>query len=248
MSSRTSFLRAILDAPEEDAPRLVYADWLEEQGDPRGEFIRLQVEAARGADPLRRRELQRSAAAILEIHEAEWLAPIRSFLARWQFRRGFVEAIDIETLHFLSRAERIWEVEPVTSMNLLGVGQFGSAIAVVPQLTHLRRLNVGIHATLGDDGFEPLTTTPYLVNLRVLNAWGCRLGDASARAIAVSPNLHRLSILDLSNNRIGSSGAFALARSPYLQHISKIRLYRNAIGTEAAQGLRVRFGRNVVLD
>src|SRR5262249_49325190 len=39
---RQSFLQAILDDPEADAPRLIFADWLEEHGDPRGEFIHLQ--------------------------------------------------------------------------------------------------------------------------------------------------------------------------------------------------------------
>lgn len=38
-------LRAILEQPEEDTPRLVYADWLDERGEhERAEFIRLQVE------------------------------------------------------------------------------------------------------------------------------------------------------------------------------------------------------------
>jgi uncharacterized protein (TIGR02996 family) len=36
-----AFLRAILASPHDDAPRLIYADWLEERGDPRGEYIRL---------------------------------------------------------------------------------------------------------------------------------------------------------------------------------------------------------------
>src|SRR5262249_2653590 len=35
-----AFLEAIRAHPEDDDPRLVYADWLEEQGDPRGDFIR----------------------------------------------------------------------------------------------------------------------------------------------------------------------------------------------------------------
>src|SRR5262245_57451036 len=47
MSNETSFLRAIADDPERDGPRLVFADWLTERGDPRGELIRLQVELAR---------------------------------------------------------------------------------------------------------------------------------------------------------------------------------------------------------
>jgi uncharacterized protein (TIGR02996 family) len=42
------FLEAILEDPDDDTPRLVYADWLQEHVDPeRGEFIRVQVELAR---------------------------------------------------------------------------------------------------------------------------------------------------------------------------------------------------------
>jgi uncharacterized protein (TIGR02996 family) len=37
----TAFLQAIRDRPAEDGPRLIYADWLDERGDPRGEIIRL---------------------------------------------------------------------------------------------------------------------------------------------------------------------------------------------------------------
>jgi uncharacterized protein (TIGR02996 family) len=43
-----ALIRSILAAPADDAPRLVYADWLDEQG--RGEdaeFVPLQVELAR---------------------------------------------------------------------------------------------------------------------------------------------------------------------------------------------------------
>lgn len=49
-----ALLAAILAAPEDDAPRLVFADWLDEHGEgERGEFVRVQVELARmdGPDP-----------------------------------------------------------------------------------------------------------------------------------------------------------------------------------------------------
>jgi uncharacterized protein (TIGR02996 family) len=42
MTHEEAFLQAIIESPEDDAPRLVYADWLEERGDPRGEFLRLE--------------------------------------------------------------------------------------------------------------------------------------------------------------------------------------------------------------
>jgi uncharacterized protein (TIGR02996 family) len=43
-----SLLEAVTDRPDDDAPRLVYADWLIERRDPRGELIALQVARAGG--------------------------------------------------------------------------------------------------------------------------------------------------------------------------------------------------------
>src|SRR5262245_37192027 len=46
-SDGAALLRAIIDNPDEDTPRLVYADWLDEQGGEsnaaRAEFIRIQI-------------------------------------------------------------------------------------------------------------------------------------------------------------------------------------------------------------
>jgi uncharacterized protein (TIGR02996 family) len=42
-----AFLRAIADTPDDDTPRLVYADWLEEHGDPdRAAYLRVQCRIA----------------------------------------------------------------------------------------------------------------------------------------------------------------------------------------------------------
>ena len=47
MSDGDALYRSVLAAPADDAPRLVYADWLDDHGDPeRAEFIRLQVASA----------------------------------------------------------------------------------------------------------------------------------------------------------------------------------------------------------
>jgi uncharacterized protein (TIGR02996 family) len=44
---RATFLEAIAAVPDEDGPRLVFADWLEEQGESNyAEFIRLQCRLA----------------------------------------------------------------------------------------------------------------------------------------------------------------------------------------------------------
>jgi uncharacterized protein (TIGR02996 family) len=46
MSDEDGFLRAIQENRDDFPCRLVYADWLEEQGDPRGEYLRLSCRLA----------------------------------------------------------------------------------------------------------------------------------------------------------------------------------------------------------
>jgi uncharacterized protein (TIGR02996 family) len=48
MERDDGFVGAILTDPSDEAVQLVYADWLDERGDPRGEFLRLRAEWNRG--------------------------------------------------------------------------------------------------------------------------------------------------------------------------------------------------------
>src|SRR5262245_42711851 len=48
LTQHDALLRAVLDKPADDSSRLVYADWLEENGESeRAEFIRVQCEVVR---------------------------------------------------------------------------------------------------------------------------------------------------------------------------------------------------------
>jgi uncharacterized protein (TIGR02996 family) len=88
-----AFLRAIGAAPEDDAPRLVYADWLDDRGDAaRAEFIRVQCELARpGGDRGRRTHMRERERESLKAHAAEWSAAFPG--CQVEFRRGLVEAV-----------------------------------------------------------------------------------------------------------------------------------------------------------
>lgn len=56
----SAFLRHIIAEPEDDLPRLIFADWLDEHGEAaRAEFIRVQCELARPMDQGRVPLLQR---------------------------------------------------------------------------------------------------------------------------------------------------------------------------------------------
>jgi uncharacterized protein (TIGR02996 family) len=50
MRDEDGFLNAIRAAPDDDVARLVYADWLDDRADPRGDFVRLHA-ALRAAAP-----------------------------------------------------------------------------------------------------------------------------------------------------------------------------------------------------
>jgi uncharacterized protein (TIGR02996 family) len=88
--SRAALLEAVHAAPDDDAPRLVYADVLAEAGDPRGEFIQLDLAVARAArgTPERRALVRRRAE--LAVANPSWYP-----VASPRFERGFVERFEI---------------------------------------------------------------------------------------------------------------------------------------------------------
>lgn len=80
-AERAKWLDAILADPTADAPRLMYADHLSAQRDPRGEFIALQCAMVRTESMLH------TESELLEQHAAEWLGGLELENVEW--RRGF---------------------------------------------------------------------------------------------------------------------------------------------------------------
>lgn len=70
-----ALLAACRARPADDLPRLVLADWLDENGQPeRAEFVRIQVEVSHPtADVARIRALKKREAELLAEHESEWV-------------------------------------------------------------------------------------------------------------------------------------------------------------------------------
>ncbi|MEK6236070.1 MAG: TIGR02996 domain-containing protein, partial [Planctomycetales bacterium] len=58
MDYEQAFLEEIVANPGDPAPRLIFADWLEERGDPRAEVIRLQHALLRIPGPPNRDKLE----------------------------------------------------------------------------------------------------------------------------------------------------------------------------------------------
>jgi uncharacterized protein (TIGR02996 family) len=76
VSDDETFIRAIVDAPGGDLPRLVYADWLDDRDDPRGPYLRVECawgKSSRPDQPSRdSSELQKLAATL----DPVWVARV----------------------------------------------------------------------------------------------------------------------------------------------------------------------------
>jgi uncharacterized protein (TIGR02996 family) len=92
MNEDTAFLRAIVANTKDDAARLVYADWLEEHGDPRAEFLRVDCAlAGMKQDDKRYEGLLARLRELGEALDAGWLTvvsrpPIENCGLRFKFR------------------------------------------------------------------------------------------------------------------------------------------------------------------
>jgi uncharacterized protein (TIGR02996 family) len=172
-------LQAIIENPSDDAARLVYADWLDEHGQPeRAEFIRTQIEL--NGLPMsdhRRSVLEDREADLLAVHEEEWLGTIPSHLPAWQFERGFVESVSLQYSKTLAGFTGLFAHHPIDSAKIwMGGPDDGSARWVdSPWLERLRILTAsGIVRT---DEFRTLLTSPRLRGLTGLNSNVFRAGE-----------------------------------------------------------------------
>ncbi len=127
MTGREAFLQAIIAAPEDDTPRMVFADWLDEHGDPaRAEFIRQQCGPKRsliasaevmseGVWRVHGRSGDTLLADSLE-RELSRLPVVKGVVLT--FRRGFVENVICSWQVFVTYASSLRESTPLREVVL----------------------------------------------------------------------------------------------------------------------------------
>src|SRR5262245_16946467 len=224
-----AFLDRICAHPEDDGPRLVFADWLDEQNDPRGEFIRVQVALARSTtDDPRAYDLRDREATLLARYHAEWSDRLRGIAPWTEFRRGFVETVNVDARTFLRRAGELFRLAPIRHVRLLDAG---STLDRLMQNPHLARLSaLTIYAQHIDERLtRALVDSPHLGELRSLNIGRNRVSDRGAERLAWSPRFGNLSALDLSDNALGDTGVSAIAGSSNLSNLASLELRRNEL-------------------
>lgn len=227
-------LAAIVDAPDDDAPRLVYADWLQSRGDPRGEFIQLQCQLAAAPDDERRRAIKIAENKLFAAHGKSWLEPLFHILPaanevfspyKFEFERGFVEEAHV-TLDCVRHFGPLWERAPLLRrLRLMPNMMFSTPIKQprldraldAPQFARLDSLEI----TLGGGGnavARELAAAPNLARLRELglhvSVWGEGVGMFAAGATEL--------VLD-------DAGVAALASSPHLANVEALLVDSNRI-------------------
>jgi len=76
LSDEDAFLQAILHAPNDTSLRLVFADWLEERGDPRSELLRLLHALTQSVDVSQRKQMEERLRSLL----ASGVRPVGPFV------------------------------------------------------------------------------------------------------------------------------------------------------------------------
>lgn len=236
MSEAEAFLRAIHDRPDDDAARLMYADWLTEHGDAeRGEFIHVQCELARmGYDDPRRPDFEKRQRELLLEHERPWVGPLLDRTTGWEFHRGFVESVTLRAERFLEDGAGLFTTEhPVRDVRLTSLADcMARLFAECKLLARLDALDVR-NNRLYDDGCLHLAGSPHLARLRRLGVRGSGIGARGVAALVESAGLPALEALDLGQNRtyFFFRGSQFLG-SPQLRRIRSLDLGLSGLGDE----------------
>jgi uncharacterized protein (TIGR02996 family) len=256
-------LQAIREDPESDEPRLILADWLEDQPDPadqaRGQFIRLQCEAARAKDPqplfARTWPLERQ-------WGAAWLGgmPKLPDSELPGYERG-LQKLELRPRELFSAAmsawlcneaaawvDQVWLIEPsgarvkqlarspiLAGLTFLAVwflkdGTGLADLVASPRLTYLRKLDLKTdESSIGLGDWLPALSLPGLKSLRLSE---CGLRGEDVDTLASWAGLSQLEGLDLSSNPLGDEPAATLSKMTRMAGLRRLNLSGTALSTD----------------
>lgn len=235
-----ALLDAIKDHPDDDTPRLVLADWLDEQDDPldaqRAAFIRAHIARVRSGAP-------DAAAEVTLVLVKWWLGPLAEATTYTRFEFG-LPVIGVKATRLLKPdaparlASEAFAFVQYVSLEEAG-GPRLEKLAAVPEFRFVPGVRAHPFTAPGVGSATKFFGSPNLSGLRHIDFRGVRPGAGGVQALATNPALARLRKLVLVHNRLVDKAAVALAGSPHLANLTHLDLSDNLIGDAGADALAV---------
>lgn len=270
-----AFARAIADNPRDLLARLVYADYLEETGDPnhvaRAHLIRAQIaldDPATPDDDFDR--LKGLESRLLDMFLDTWQVEVPYWLIEESgtadYRRGFIEHVSLSFARFIRSADELFALFPIRSLQLKSPAtlnaEFTGAFDRLPGLANIEELKLGPSlALLTDFGvvdgeretppvFAELMSCRTLSSLRVLDLTGNRITDnwlvSFVSALPGAAFAGTLEELILSDCfHITDAGGNALATARSLDGLKRLTMKDVPVTAAGRRMLRRRFGDRV---
>lgn len=223
---------AIVAAPDDDQHRLVYADWLLERGDVRGELIQLQLELARsGLDPKRRKALTQRADALLEAGWSTLAGDAAPFTTATALERGFVDRVTMTVPAFLKHGEHLFSSQPIRALKV-DCPKFAerdlTRLGEAPALARVRSLELAQQGprAMPRLPLKALARSTHLSRLQELRLNFC--GASPDDWAALFRSLAAPALEDVGFHYNHGAGALyrALATNPAFAHLRRIQEYR----------------------
>jgi uncharacterized protein (TIGR02996 family) len=220
---RAAFLAAIRANPEDDACRLVFADWLQEHGEEaRSEFVRAQVSAARldDLDPVRVR-LDRRAAELLATNETKWFAPFKAGGKSVVTERGFLTGVEIGAKRLREKAQDFFAREPLWSVHPVSLQpdreNLDKMMAVLASTRELAFTGLsGSLKSVPIAGWSKILDSPTLGSVHSLRLVGNDMPLASQARLFVTPHPCNVRRLVLNQELRGAARTLAGPTEPPL--------------------------------
>lgn len=231
-SDENGFLKEIAQHPNDDALRMIFADWLDERGDPRGEFIRAQCELANGCWGMRRTLLQSKSKILLKKHGAAWREPFKKW-GNVAFDKGLPERISVTATSFLKHGSKIVDDPRICQVRLIDdLKPFIDRLAKskpLRRVTSLALNNNGMPPAQFANLFKACLSFP---QLRRLDLSQNRLDVHAMKALAKT-DMPKLEHLDLASNMLEQPGLEALVDWEPFRQLESFNISSNML---TAQG------------
>lgn len=201
----------------------VISDNLTEKGDPRGEWIQLELE-------LERENLRQNAQRIKQL-KAKAGKFRADFIKHIQKRYGAIAEVKFKVPTGFDLKIVKWEKNNSEKLNQILEDFFGKE---TPSFIRILDLS---GSQIGNERIKLIAKPNILGSVLSLNLDCNMIGEAGIKTLAESQFPSHLISLQLGGNRINAAGAEAIASSQVFSHLTELNLRANKIGIRGAKAI-----------